>query len=163
MNYVLEGSCLKDTQAFELWLIFRNSTCVVTIFYSWLILNLTPGIIFRCNVSLEVPLRTPFMERSRFCWTVSILLLNEYFPGWSYRAKYSKMHQVKFVEDSLLKIWSDMVCPLQIFKGCLPQILLGPFLNTLPHIWHHSQDGASQVSDRFLVKWGEEESYSVSQ
>ena len=24
--------------------------------------------------------------------------------------------------------------PLQIFKGCLPQILLGPFLNTLTHL-----------------------------
>ena len=37
------------------------------------------------------------------------------------------MDQVKFVEDSLYKNWSDMV-----FKGCLPQTLLGPFLNTLP-------------------------------
>ena len=32
-----------------------------------------------------------------------------------------------------------MICfrqtiPLQIFKGRLPQILLGPFLNTLPHL-----------------------------
>ena len=24
---------------------------------------------------------------------------------------------------------------LQIFKGCLPQVLLGPFLNTLSHLW----------------------------
>ena len=34
-----------------------------------------------------------------------------------------------------LKNWSDMVClsrpyHFKIFKGCLPQILLGPFLNT---------------------------------
>ena len=28
---------------------------------------------------------------------------------WIYGAKYSKMDQVKFVEDSLLKIWSDTV------------------------------------------------------
>ena len=27
---------------------------------------------------------------------------------------------------------------LQIFKGCLPQILLGPFLNNLSHISHLS-------------------------
>ena len=25
--------------------------------------------------------------------------------------------------------------PSKFFKGCLPQILLGPFLNTLSHIW----------------------------
>ena len=24
--------------------------------------------------------------------------------------------------------------PFKFFKGCLPQILLGPFLDTLPHI-----------------------------
>ena len=46
------------------------------------------------------------------------------------------MDQVKFVEDSLYKTWSDMVClgrtyHFKFFKGCLPQILLGPFLNTL--------------------------------
>ena len=50
--------------------------------------------------------------------------------------KYSRMDQVKFVEDSLSKIWMDMVClsrlyPFKFFKGCLPKILLGPFLNTL--------------------------------
>ena len=27
---------------------------------------------------------------------------------------------------------------LKIFKGCLPQILLGPFLNTLFHIRYYS-------------------------
>ena len=34
------------------------------------------------------------------------------------------MGQVKFVEDSPLKKFSDMVC---VGRGCLPQILLGPF------------------------------------
>ena len=38
-----------------------------------------------------------------------------------------------------LKIWSDMVCwgkpyLFKFFKCCLPQTLLGPFLNTLSHI-----------------------------
>ena len=37
------------------------------------------------------------------------------------------MGQIKFVEDRLLKIWSDLLC-----LG--PQILLGPFLNTLTYI-----------------------------
>ena len=45
------------------------------------------------------------------------------------------MDQVKFVEDSLQKIeviWSALSRPydFKFFKGCLPQILLGPFLNT---------------------------------
>ena len=41
-----------------------------------------------------------------------------------YGTKYSRMDQVKFVEDSLLKIWRDIVClirpcPFKFFKGCL--------------------------------------------
>ena len=27
--------------------------------------------------------------------------------------------------------------PFKFFKGCLPQILLGPFLNTLSHIFYN--------------------------
>ena len=30
--------------------------------------------------------------------------------------------------------------PLKYFKGCLPQILLGPFVNTLSHISHEVND-----------------------
>ena len=51
------------------------------------------------------------------------------------------MYQVTFAEDSLLKIWSDMVClskpyPFTFFKSCLPRISLGPFLNTLSRIFY---------------------------
>ena len=54
--------------------------------------------------------------------------------------KYSRMDQVKFVEDSLLKfegIWSasSRPCPFKFFKVCLPQILLGLFLNTLSQMF----------------------------
>ena len=57
----------------------------------------------------------------------------------SYGTKWSRMDQVKYVEDSLLKIWSDMVYlsrphHFKFFKGCLLQISLGPFLNILSHI-----------------------------
>ena len=41
------------------------------------------------------------------------------------------MDPVKFVEDSLQDI------NIRFFKGCLLQILLYPFLNTLSHIWEH--------------------------
>ena len=56
--------------------------------------------------------------------------------------KYSRMDQVKFVKDSLSKIWRGKICIkqtifLQIFKGCLPQILFGPFLNTLTQIQYN--------------------------
>ena len=37
--------------------------------------------------------------------------------GTSFGAKYSRMERVTF------------------FKDCLPEILLGPFLNTLPHLF----------------------------
>ena len=34
-------------------------------------------------------------------------------------------------------VWSALgFYPLKFFKGCLPQILLGPFLNTLSHLIH---------------------------
>ena len=48
----------------------------------------------------------------------------------TYGSRYSRMDQVKFVEDSLSR-----PCPFRFFKGCLPQILLGPFLNTLSHMF----------------------------
>ena len=48
--------------------------------------------------------------------------------------KYSKMEQLKFLEDSLKKIWGDTVCLSRFFKGSLPQISLGPFYNTLSHL-----------------------------
>ena len=56
-----------------------------------------------------------------------------------HEADYSRMVQVEFVEDSLSKIWRDIVClsrtyPFKIFNGCLLQILLVPFLNTLSHM-----------------------------
>ena len=49
------------------------------------------------------------------------------------------MDQVKFVEDRLWKISSNMVCLSRpyhfiLFKRCLPQILLGPLLNILPQM-----------------------------
>ena len=58
---------------------------------------------------------------------------------FTYESRYSRMDQVKFVEDSLWKTWGDMVClsrayPFEFFKRCLPQILLGALLNTLSHM-----------------------------
>ena len=41
-----------------------------------------------------------------------------------------RMDQAKLLQDSFKKTWSDH--SLQ-FKGCLPQTLLDPFLNTLSH------------------------------
>ena len=38
------------------------------------------------------------------------------------------MDQGKFVEDCLYKIWSGH---FKFFRGCLPQILIGPLFNTL--------------------------------
>ena len=57
-----------------------------------------------------------------------------------YGSRFSKMDQVKFVEDSLKSIGSNMIClgrpyHFQYFKGCLPQTLLHLFLNTLSHMY----------------------------
>ena len=61
------------------------------------------------------------------------------------------MDQVKFVEDNYLKNWGGMVClsrshSFKFFKDCLPQILLGPFLNTLSHFM-------KQYTESKLIKY----------
>ena len=35
---------------------------------------------------------------------------------------------------------------VKFFKGCLPQILLGPFLNTLTHMKHQARNELSSLS-----------------
>ena len=52
------------------------------------------------------------------------------------------MDLINFVEDSLWKIWSDIVClsdmvdhiTSNFLKAVFSQILLGPFLDTLTHL-----------------------------
>ena len=51
--------------------------------------------------------------------------------------KYSRIDEVKFVEESLLKNWRATVSLSRPSRLYLPQILLGPFLNTLPHLSFH--------------------------
>ena len=46
--------------------------------------------------------------------------------------KYSRVDLVNFVEDRLENFW-NRAFPYKFFKGCLPQNLLSPLLNTLPH------------------------------
>ena len=48
-------------------------------------------------------------------------------------AMYSRMEQVKFVEDLNRPNY------YKFFKGCLLQMLLGPCLNTLPYMWSKNQ------------------------
>ena len=50
----------------------------------------------------------------------------------SFGTKYSRMDQVKYVEVSLTLLSVTLLN--QTFKGCLSQILHGPFLNTLSHL-----------------------------
>ena len=57
----------------------------------------------------------------------------------SFRSRYSRVNQVKSVEHSLKKVWSDIVSlsrpyHFKIFKDCHPKILLDPFLDTLTHL-----------------------------
>ena len=69
----------------------------------------------------------------------TILNLDFKIFQWLFGTKYSRMDQVKFVEDSLKKFEGIIVClrrpyHFKTFKGCLPQISIGPFLNTLSHL-----------------------------
>lgn len=59
--------------------------------------------------------------------------------GSAIGTKYLRMGPVKFVENSLQKISRGIFClkettTLRFFKGCLPKVLLCPFLNTLPQL-----------------------------
>ena len=44
------------------------------------------------------------------------------------------MDQLKFVKSEIFEICLSRSHHIKFFKGCLPQISLGPFLNILPHI-----------------------------
>ena len=47
----------------------------------------------------------------------------------AFGSRHSRMEQLKFVED-----WLSRPYHFKFFKGCLPQILLGPFLNSWTHL-----------------------------
>ena len=52
--------------------------------------------------------------------------------------KYAKLKCMKISGTKYSRM--DQACfrgpyPFTFFKGCLPQNLLGPFLNTFPHTW----------------------------
>ena len=55
------------------------------------------------------------------------------------------MDQGKFVEDN---ICLNRPYPFKFLKDCLPQILLGPFLNILSHINQHEK---SQEMTNFVA------------
>ena len=70
---------------------------------------------------------------------VKVIQVIMWWWWWWNGTNYSRKGWVKFMEDSLLKIWSvwSALCrpyPFKFCKGCLPQILLSPFLNTLSQI-----------------------------
>ena len=64
-------------------------------------------------------------------------ILKHYFNRYN-MGKYSRMDLVKFVDNRLKKMkWYGILSRpyhFQFLNGCLPQISLGPFLNTLSHI-----------------------------
>ena len=83
---------------------------------------------FPCSNIYSKPLHKIRRDEDPCQWTA--------LPQFIYESRYSRMDQVKFVEDSLQKIGSDMVClsrpyHFKFFKGCYPRILIGLFLNTL--------------------------------
>ena len=62
------------------------------------------------------------------------------------------MDQIKFVEGSLQKSLSDLVClsrpyHFKVFKGCLPHIVLGPFLNTLTQLGMAGREGTASTKN----------------
>ena len=53
--------------------------------------------------------------------------MGQSIPEWT--KQYLRMDLAKLLEDS-------RPYPFKFFKGCLPQILLGLFLNALSHVIH---------------------------
>ena len=64
------------------------------------------------------------------------------------------MDEVKFVKDNLEKIeviWSaSRPYHFKFFKGCLPQILLRPFLDTVSSILAVAMTGLTNVSSKYI-------------
>ena len=63
-----------------------------------------------------------------------------------------------YIWDKVIKNGPSKVCgrqpypyPFEFFKGCLPQILLGPFLNTLTHIQWQTVQSCMSTSITFHV------------
>ena len=86
--------------------------------------------IARCRVQYKYSKLFSFYERNLWKRAKNFFkrLSNKsrQFSVGSYCTKYLRMDLVKFVEDSLLKIWSDMVClsrpyHSKFFEGYLPQ------------------------------------------
>ena len=82
--------------------------------------------------------QVPFCLKSKSRIYINIYIYIYILCTCIYGKKYSRMDQAKFVEDSLIcPIW-NMVCfrqtPFKFFKRCLPQILLGSFLNIFSHM-----------------------------
>ena len=75
--------------------------------------------------------------------------------GFLNGSRYSRIDQVRFVEDSL-KIWKDIQilksCHLKFFRACLPQILLAPFLNTLTQMINTNFAFAGWVEKRGIIR-----------
>ena len=88
-----------------------------------------------------------------FCFTYKLLFKAAYFLP----LKVFKNGPSKICGSQPFKIWRDMFClsrpyTFKFFKGCLPQILLGPLLNTLSQMLHdlarmspYSAKGTEQI------------------
>ena len=87
----------------------------------------------KCTSCLKFIWDCPMFQTDQLLWTVGYPQKKSLNFTFSYGSRYSRKDQEK------------------IFKGCLPQILLSPFLNTLAHIKPVMQNGKSYVSD-FISK-----------
>ena len=62
------------------------------------------------------------------CKNITLILCINIQAILTFETKYLRVNQVKFGEDTFKKF------EFKFFKSCLPQVLLGPFLNTLTHL-----------------------------
>ena len=97
---------------------------------AWCLMSPYKNVISLCfseslNMAMEDMPKVSFNESSR-------VHRNSWLITWKQMGqKYSRMDQVKFVEASLQYVCLRTPYPFKIFKGFLPRILLGPFLNNL--------------------------------
>ena len=55
-------------------------------------------------------------------------------PSQPYETKYSRMDQIKYVEDSLKRFEVINVIYFKFSEDCIPHILVGPFLNAMSDV-----------------------------
>ena len=126
----------RKTPSPSLYIILRQLLKVTSSLDFWITKKLVAKLTKISNVKLILDLNTikwVTEEWKSILLRNTILFLLKFHLICTLGTKYSRMDQINFVEGSLYGIWRGIAYLSRPYPYCLPQILLGLFLNTLSH------------------------------